>query len=195
MNTTRFVTFGLCVGCVAGIACSHHGTRDAKTVPAATTSEEAAPAVSNEPRRASTTLETTEATELQGTASFEETDDGVHVVLHVEHAKPGMQAVHVHERGDCSDIAGKSMGEHLAPDHSQHALPDTPERHLGDLGNIEIDESGKGTLEIEAPRATLKPDDEHSLLGKALVIHEKKDLGTQPSGDAGTPVACGVIKQ
>jgi Cu-Zn family superoxide dismutase len=145
-------------------------------------------------RRAVAELETTQATKLEAAASFEETGDGVKVVLQVQNAKPGKQAVHVHEIGDCSDIAGKSMGEHFAPDYQQHALPDTELRHIGDLGNIEIDREGKGTLEITAKRATLKPRDPTTFLGKALVVHEGEDKGTGPSGDSGTPVACGVIE-
>jgi Cu-Zn family superoxide dismutase len=192
MNTTRKLVLGLAVASAA--ACSHQS--DPETTPDTTTSTEVVgPVATDEPRRASTNLETTSATELQGTATFEETADGVSIVLNVEHAKPGKQAVHVHELGDCSDIAGKSMGEHFAPDYKEHALPQQQEeRHLGDLGNIVIDKEGKGTLEIVAPRASLKPNDSHSFLGKALVVHEKLDKGTQPAGDSGTPVACGVIK-
>jgi Cu-Zn family superoxide dismutase len=176
-------------------ACGHTSDRDQTTVPDITTTEVEGPVAIIEPRQAETKLETTSATELKGTASFEETEDGVTIVLNVDNAKPGKQAVHVHELGDCSDIAGKSMGEHFAPDHQKHALPDQVARHLGDLGNIEIGEDGKGTLEILAPRASLKPDDAYSFLGKALVVHAGQDKGTQPSGDAGTPVACGVIKE
>jgi Cu-Zn family superoxide dismutase len=145
-------------------------------------------------RRAIADLDTTPATKLQAAASFEETSEGVKVVLQVQNAKPGKQAVHVHELGDCSDIAGKSMGEHFAPDYQQHALPGTEQRHIGDLGNIEIDRDGKGTLEITAKRATLKPREPTSFLGKALVVHEGEDKGTGPAGDSGTPVACGVIE-
>jgi Cu-Zn family superoxide dismutase len=182
-------------------ACSHQA--DQGTTPDPTTNEVVGPVAETAPgdapqaatqRRAVADLATTSATKLNAAASFEETEDGVKVVLQVNNAKPGKQAVHVHEIGDCSDIAGKSMGEHFAPDYQQHALPETAHRHLGDLGNIEIDRDGKGTLEITATRASLKPTDPSSFLGKALVVHEGEDKGTGPSGDSGTPVACGVIK-
>ena len=175
-------------------ACSHQSDRDQKTIPDTTTTEVEGPVATSELRHAAADLETTPATTLQGSATFEETEDGVTIVLNVANAKPGKQAVHVHELGDCSDIPGKSMGEHFAPDHQNHALPDQEARHLGDLGNIEIGKDGKGTLQLLAPRASLKPNDSHSFLGKALVVHESKDMGTQPSGDSGAPVACGVIK-
>lgn len=179
---------------IALVACGHQSDRDQTTLPDNTTTTEVeGPVATEEPRRVETQLETSSATTLSAKATFEETADGVTIVLNVENAKPGKQAVHVHERGDCSDIPGKSMGDHFAPDYQQHALPDQEARHLGDLGNIEIGEDGKGKLEILAPRASLKADDSHSFLGKAIVVHESKDKGTQPSGDAGAPVACGVI--
>jgi Cu-Zn family superoxide dismutase len=190
METTKLVPFVIALA----VACSHQSDRDQSTMPDKTTTEVEGPIATEEPRRVETALETSPATELDAKASFEETADGVTITLNVENAKPGMQAVHVHEIGDCSDIPGKSMGEHFAPDYQQHALPDQEARHLGDLGNIEIGQDGKGKLEILAPRASLKPNDSHSFLGKAIVVHESKDKGTQPSGDAGTPVACGVIR-
>jgi Cu-Zn family superoxide dismutase len=199
MKSIQVFTFGLLIAWVSGLmlstGCSRTSDRDQKTVPDSTTTEVEGPVATIEPRHAETKLETTSETELQGTASFEETEDGVTIVLNVGNAKPGKQAVHIHERGDCSDIAGKSMGEHFAPDHQNHALPDQVARHLGDLGNIEIGEDGTGKLELLAPRASLKPNDSHSFLGKALVVHASQDKGTQPSGDAGPPVACGVIME
>lgn len=197
MKSIYVFTLGLLAAWISGLllsACGHTSDPEQTTVPDNTVTEVEGPVATIEPRHAQTQLETTSATELKGTARFEETEDGVTVVLNVDNAKPGKQAVHVHELGDCSDIAGKSMGEHFAPDHQNHALPDQVARHLGDLGNIEIGEDGKGTLEILAPRASLKPNDSHSFLGKALVVHASQDKGTQPSGDSGAPVACGVIK-
>jgi len=197
MKSISIVTLPLAVAWVSGVllsGCGHSGDRDQKTVPDTTTNEVVGPVATEEPRRAATNLETTSSTELKGAATFEETADGVSIVLNVDNAPPGKQAVHVHELGDCSDIAGKSMGEHFAPDYQKHALPTKDERHLGDLGNIEIGQDGKGTLSIVAPRASLKPNDSHSFLGKALVVHASVDKGTQPSGDSGTPVACGVIR-
>jgi superoxide dismutase, Cu-Zn family len=111
----------------------------------------------------------------------------------VEDAQPGRRGVHVHERGDCSDIPGKSMGSHFAPQGHEHALPGTPQRHLGDLGNIEVTGDGNGILQIKIDNATLD-DGPNSFVGKALVIHEKEDVGTGPSGDSGSPIACAIIK-
>lgn len=127
-------------------------------------------------------------------ARLEQVERGVKVLVEVEGASPGKKAVHVHERGDCSDIAGKSMGEHFAPRGEPHGLPGSARHHIGDLGNIQIGEDGRGRLEILAVEANLEEQDSLSLLEKAIVIHESEDKGTQPAGDAGTPMACGVIK-
>src|SRR5688500_15740582 len=138
MKAITVFTLGLIVALISGTllqGCGHSGDRDQRTVPdTVTTTEVEGPVATDEPRRASTKLDTTSATEMKAAAVLEETSDGVTVVLNVDNAKPGKQAVHVHELGDCSDIAGKSMGEHVAPDHQKHALPDQVARHLGDLG-------------------------------------------------------------
>ncbi|HMA92383.1 MAG TPA: superoxide dismutase family protein, partial [Polyangiaceae bacterium] len=132
---------------------------------------------------------------LKGEAEFHETADGVHVVVEVSNAPPGKRGIHIHEKPDCSDIAGKSMGEHYNPMANPHALPPTAARHLGDLGNIEIASNGKGKLEATISSANLKENDPMSLLNRAIVIHEEDDKGVQPSGASGKPMACAVIKK
>jgi len=89
---------------------------------------------------------------------------------------------------------GKSMGEHYAGESPQHGLPTEPEHHLGDLGNIEIGQNGEGNLVIVVPGANLDSGSERSFVGRAIVVHESRDLGTGPSGESGAPIACAVIK-
>lgn len=147
--------------------------------------------------RAEAELTAAEGSEVEGKAVFTQEPDGVRVVLELDDAPPGRKGVHVHTRGDCSDIRGQSMGPHFAPNVEQHALPSEGDaRHLGDLGNIVVEDDGDGRLEIKVPDATLKPDDTASFLGRALVVHSGEDTGSavQPSGGSGTPMACGVIK-
>lgn len=146
--------------------------------------------------RAEAELQAAEGAKIEGKATFTEEPDGVRVVVELEDAPPGRKGVHVHARGDCSDIKGKSMGPHFAPQAEQHALPSEGEaRHLGDLGNIVVEDDGDGRLEIKVPAATLEPDGTASFLGRALVVHSGEDTGSavQPSGGSGTPIACGVI--
>jgi len=133
---------------------------------------------------------------LKGEAELEAKGDGVEIEVEVANAPPGPKGIHIHQKPDCTDIPAKSMGDHFAPDVKEHGLPNSPAHHLGDLGNINIDEDGKGELEIKVAKANLKDNDPLSLLGRAIVIHEKNDegAGAQPSGNSGKPIACAVIK-
>lgn len=148
-------------------------------------------------REAEVDLVAAEGKKIDGEAKLEALAQGVKIVVEVEDAPAGAKGIHIHEKGDCSNIAGKSMGEHFAPDGHDHALPNQGARHLGDLGNIEVGENGKGRLEITVDGANLKEGDPRSFLGKSLIIHETADKGSseQPSGGSGTPIACGVIKK
>lgn len=128
---------------------------------------------------------------LDGKVELEEVDNGVRVEVNVDDAPPGKKGIHIHEKGDCSDIPALSMREHLHGDGHEHGLPGSPKKHVGDLGNIQIAPDGKGSLEITAPGANLRPNDPKSFLGRAIVIHAGEDTGKDPGG---APIACGVIK-
>lgn len=155
----------------------------------------------NEPvpaERAEAALESADGQDIEGEVKFYAATNGVRIVAKIEDAKPGKHGFHIHEKGDCSDIAGKSMGHHFAPEGHQHALPEEgSRRHLGDLGNIEVDQNGNGHFEMLLTEANLKPGDRKSLLGRAVVVHEGEDSGSakQPAGDSGDPIACGIIKK
>ena len=116
--------------------------------------------------------------------------------MEVKNAPPGVKGIHIHQKPDCTDIPNKSMGDHFAPDVKEHGMPDSAAHHLGDLGNITIDKDGDGELKIKLAKANLLHGDALSLLGRAIVIHEKNDEGAakQPSGNSGKPIACAVIK-
>lgn len=150
-------------------------------------------------KEAKADLQAAEGAKIDGEARFSENGDGVKIVVNVKDAPVGEKGIHIHEKGDCSDIAGESMGSHFAPEDDKHGLPGaSPEGiHLGDLGNIEIKDDGTGKKEITIDKANLKDGDSMSLLGKALVIHQDKDKGAshQPSGGSGKPIACGVIEK
>jgi Cu-Zn family superoxide dismutase len=149
---------------------------------------------SSEARKAEAELKTVEGVSLDGEATLREVGNGVQITLKVEDAKPGKRGVHIHERGDCSNIAGKSMGEHFSPDkQTSHGLPTQREHHFGDLGNISVAGTGKGQLDIIVPGANLLQSDTRSLLGKAVVIHEREDVGAGPTGESGSPIACAII--
>ena len=163
---------------------------------AGATNTEVAPPAPGEPKReAEADFKTVSGVELRGEAKLEEFAQGVRLKVKVEDAKPGVRGIHIHERGDCSDIAGKSMGEHFAPTGKKHGLPGHPERHFGDLGNITVAQDGTGVLDITIAEANLRAEDKLSLLHRAVVIHQSEDVGKGPSGGSGTPVACAVIEK
>lgn len=154
----------------------------------------------NDQREAKAEIQSAEGTKIDGEARFtQDGNGGVKIVVNVKNAPVGQKGIHIHEKGDCSNIKGESMGSHFAPQGDKHGLPNAaPDQiHLGDLGNIDIKADGTGKMELTVEKATLKEGDAMSFLGKALVIHESKDQGAsaQPSGGSGSPIACGVIKK
>ena len=146
------------------------------------------------PGQARAAIESRSGSTVTGMATFTEVPGGVKVVVHIEKAPPGMHGLHIHEKGDCSDPEAKSAGGHFNPTGMPHAGPMDKEHHAGDLGNIEINSSGEGHLEITSSMLTVKPGP-NSVVGRAIVFHQKADdLKTQPTGDAGGRLGCGVIK-
>ncbi len=142
-----------------------------------------------------------------GTATFIEEDGAVTISVQVENLPPGDHGIHIHEFGICdpdADPQYSTAGGHYNPTGATHgpgpqtATPGADvEAHAGDLGNITVGEDGTGTLEVTTDRVSLDPDAENTLFdddGSALVIHENPDdLQTDPSGESGARIACGVI--
>jgi Cu-Zn family superoxide dismutase len=153
----------------------------------------AAPAAAAAPHSVDVKIDAKSGSKVSGKAVLTETEGGVHVVLTLEGLDPGEHGAHVHEKGDCSAADGASAGGHFNPQTKDHGLPGADKRHLGDLGNITIGKDGKGSLDITAPGANLKPNDPLSFIGRSIIVHAKKDDGGQPTGNAGGRVGCGVI--
>ena len=144
--------------------------------------------------RAMATLDARSGSNVTGQVAFWEGPDGVKVVVHVENAPPGLHGLHIHEKGDCSDFEAKNAGGHFNPTGADHAGPMDEKHHAGDLGNIEVQADGTGTLVITSKMLTVK-DGPNSVIGRSVIFHEKADdLKTQPTGNAGGRLACGVIK-
>jgi len=144
--------------------------------------------------RASARIEARSGSSLTGEATFTETKGGVLVEVELHHAAPGWHAVHVHEKGDCSAPDGTSAGGHFNPATKSHGSPHAPEHHAGDLGNVWIDANGDGHHVLLMPDLTVK-DGESSVRGRAIIVHAGvDDLVTQPTGNAGGRIGCGVIQ-
>jgi Cu-Zn family superoxide dismutase len=133
--------------------------------------------------------------DVVGLAAFVAKPDGKVVLrLKVLGAPPGLHGAHIHAVGDCSAPDASSAGPHWNPDGAMHGSPDAAS-HLGDLGNLEVDAHGVGVLTISRPGWTLDDGSAHDVVDKAIVIHEKADdLASQPAGNSGARIACGVIK-
>jgi Cu-Zn family superoxide dismutase len=133
---------------------------------------------------------------VKGHATLTEQANGVSVFVEFASAPPGKHGLHVHERGDCSDPRAESAGEHFSPERTKHGLPTDPEHHLGDLGNVTIDEEGGGYAQRAIPTATLRKHVPRSLIGRSLVLSEPEDRGSgHPAEVSGRRIACGVISR
>lgn len=131
-----------------------------------------------------------------GTVLLQEEPSGVMLSLEVAGMEPGMSAVHLHEKGDCSASDFTSAGGHWNPEGNQHGRDNPQGAHLGDLANIVIGEDGSGESRYLLAGASLSgnPPMIDDADGTALVIHAgPDDYQTDPAGDAGARVACAVV--
>lgn len=135
---------------------------------------------------------------IVGAAVLTEEDDGVRVKINANDLSEGQHGFHFHEVGKCELPDFESAGGHFNPTDASHGLDHDEGPHAGDLPNLEVGEDGLVDEEIIAENVTLKSGEENSLLqegGTALVIHAEADDGTsQPSGDSGERIICGVIQ-
>lgn len=128
-----------------------------------------------------------------GVVSFTATDKGVKVVADVEGLTPGSHGFHIHEYGVCEGD-GTSAGGHFNPDNAKHGAPTDADRHSGDLGNLIADELGNAHYERMDSKITLSGP--KSIVGRSVIVHEKvDDFVTQPTGNAGGRLSCGLIEK
>jgi Cu-Zn family superoxide dismutase len=134
-----------------------------------------------------------------GTVTFNSTRSGMlHVIVELTGLPPGPHGFHVHEKGDCSIPEGfGTAGGHYAGDHS-HGVQSGDGPHPGDFPNIHVDENGVAKLEIFTDRLTIDGGDNPLMDedGSAVIVHAgADDYTSQPSGEAGDRIACGVVRQ
>jgi Cu-Zn family superoxide dismutase len=143
--------------------------------------------------KATCKLESKSGSQVTGKVTFTKTGDDVQVVADITGLKPGKHGFHIHQKGDCSAADAASAGAHFNPTNQHHGGPTTTaERHAGDFGNVEADASGKVHVELKMKDVKLSGAD--SIVGKSFIVHEKEDdLKTDPSGNSGARIACGVI--
>jgi superoxide dismutase, Cu-Zn family len=130
------------------------------------------------------------------TCSSPPPSDGVQITGTVMGLAPNSEhGFHVHAAGDCSSADFKSAGDHFNPMGVAHGAPTVDPHHPGDIPNIKADAQGTATVNANVASATLRDGGMHDLAGKALILHAKPDdYTTQPSGDSGDRIACGIIQ-
>ena len=140
-------------------------------------------------------LQPTQGNQVSGIVQFIGQKDGsVKVIADVQGLAPNsVHAIHLHEVGDCSAPDATSAGAHYNPENKPHGMPTTDNRHAGDLGNFTADGEGKAHYEITVTNLTMATS-RNPVLGRAVIVHANPDDGSQPSGNAGARIACGVVE-
>jgi Cu-Zn family superoxide dismutase len=153
------------------------------------------PALAKNPKPVTVTIQNSSGVKV-GTATLTQVPNGVKIELNLHDLIPGEHAIHVHQNGKCDVPDFKTAGGHFNPDGKHHGLQNPEGPHAGDIPNFIVTVNGKSKATVIATGITLS-DGPHSVFtvgGTALVIHAKPDDGkTDPAGNAGDRVACGLI--
>lgn len=137
-------------------------------------------------------LKPTKDSKVSGTLSVVTMGKGVHFRGTINGLTAGKHGFHIHEKGDCSAPDASSAGGHFNPDQKPHGEPAAADKHAGDLGNIEAEADGTVKVDMHVNGLTLGTES-NSITGKAVIVHANPDDFSQPTGNAGGRVACGVI--
>ena len=140
-------------------------------------------------------LEPTQGNSASGTVTFVQAGDKVVVTARVTGLAPGSHGFHVHEKGDCTSPDGNSAGGHFNPHGKVHGNPSTPDHHAGDMPMLVADSNGVASLTAELDTVSVGGS-VADVIGKSVIVHkDPDDFATQPTGNSGARVACGVIRK
>lgn len=142
---------------------------------------------------ASATLSPTSGSTAMGTVRLTQLGDGsVRVNVDLTGVPAGVHGFHIHEKGDCGDN-GNAAGGHYNPASTAHGAPSADPHHAGDFGNITAGDDGRVKHEFTTRSITVEAGS-MSAVGHAIILHANPDdLVTQPTGNAGARIACGVV--
>jgi Cu-Zn family superoxide dismutase len=140
------------------------------------------------------TVQPSTGSTAQGTVHFQQLADGsVEVDVDLTGVPAGVHGFHVHDKGDCGDN-GNAAGGHYNPMNMPHAGPDATSHHAGDFGNVTADAGGRVKTKFNTRSITVAPGST-SVVGHAVMLHANQDdLTSQPSGNAGARIGCGVAE-
>lgn len=146
---------------------------------------------------AKATMEPASGSKVTGEATFMEENGTVVFQLTAANLTPGEHAVHLHEKGDCSAEDASSAGGHWNPAMKPHGKRgEGTAFHKGDIANMSVGADGKGTLKLSIADWSIGGADSTNVVGKSVIIHaDPDDFTSQPAGNAGARVSCGVIKE
>ncbi len=173
------------------VACNNVEKEDEKV-----TATEKSETGMNESMSATATLSgTMQDTSLNGTVEFMTQNGKVNMSLMISVPKMANKsvAVHLHEMGDCGDM-GKMAHGHWNPTNQQHGKWGSGSFHSGDIGNISLNADGNGSMQLETDLWTIGGDEKTNILNRSVIVHGGvDDFTTQPTGNAGSRIGCGVI--
>lgn len=146
-------------------------------------------------KKVSLTLESKSNSKVTGTATFIEKNGSVTFTANISGLNPGVHAIHIHEKSDCSAADATSAGGHWNPTFKKHGKWGVGEYHKGDIGNFTADANGNGTITLKTDEWCIGCGDaSKDILGKGLIVHQgADDFTTQPTGNAGARLACSAI--
>jgi Cu-Zn family superoxide dismutase len=149
----------------------------------------------DDPLRATAALQPTKGNKAFGEATFEQAGDKVRVIVFAQGLKPDAEhGFHIHEAGDCSSGDGMSAKGHFNPHGKPHGNPGSSERHAGDLPSLKAGKDGRAKVDVMVDAISIGAGP-GNIVGRGLIIHaDPDDYRTQPTGNAGARLACGVIK-
>lgn len=194
----KLVCVSMMAACFTSCACTDNRKPQVKSEPPKQPKEEIAEneVLATPPKKieqAQASVSGTSDQKIQGVVTFNRVEGGIQIIADVYGLTPGKHGFHVHEHGDCSGGDGMKAGGHFNPTNSRHGGPDSPERHVGDLGNLEADVSGHAHYERVDTLIALEGP--HSIIGRSVIVHEgADDLVSQPTGNSGARIACGVVE-
>ena len=154
--------------------------------------------VEEEAKKIQVTLESKSGSDLSGNAVFTEENGEVTMTAIIDGLPEGMHAIHLHESADCSAEDASSAGGHWNPTFEKHGKWGDPNGyHKGDIGNFKVDANGNGTITMTTDQWCIGcDDDKKNIIGKAVIVHDgTDDYESQPAGNSGTRIGCGVIKE